>query len=305
MLHCRLHVRGWIKPTRKSARKKPGHYDSDRLFKIKEAGDSSGEAKLNTSELFDQLPIGAIYIITVLVLLLALEGGYRLGVSFEKRWPDQDVAEVNTMVAASLAFLGFLLAFIIGMAVSLFNERLHLVIDEANAIGTTYLRAGYVEEPVSSESRQLLREYIDQRLALTQPGQFDKAVARSQQIQDDLWKRAEILAKDSPDPVTALYISALNEMIDLHTERLIIRFYIRIPELVILSLYLVGILTMALIGVQGSYTGKRNYLALILTVLILSVVFLLIIDLDRPNQGLIQIPQKALLDLQQQLRTQP
>ena len=260
---------------------------------------------MNTSELFDQLPIGAIYIITVLVLLLALEGGYRLGVYFEKRWPDQDVAEVNTMVAASLAFLGFLLAFIIGMAVSLFNERLHLVIDEANAIGTTYLRAGYVEEPVSSESRQLLREYIDQRLALTQPGQFDKAVARSQQIQDDLWKRAEILAKDSPDPVTALYISALNEMIDLHTERLIIRFYIRIPELVILSLYLVGILTMALIGVQGSYTGKRNYLALILTVLILSVVFLLIIDLDRSNQGLIQIPQKALLDLQQQLRTQP
>ncbi len=260
---------------------------------------------MSSTQFLDQIPMWAMYLLTVLLLLLALEGGYRLGGHFEKRWPDQDVTEVNTMVAASLAFLGFLLAFIIGMAVGLFNERLHLVIDEANAIGTTYLRAGYVEEPIASESRQLLREYVDQRLALTQPGQFEQAVARSQQIQDELWKRAETLAKDRPDPVTALYISALNEMIDLHTDRLIIRFYVRIPQLVILSLYLVAMLTMALIGVQGSYTGKRNYLALILTVLIISVVFLLIVDLDRPNQGLIQVPQKALLDLQQQLRAAP
>jgi hypothetical protein len=209
------------------------------------------------------------------------------------------------MVAASLAFLGFLLAFTIGTAVNLFNERLHLVIDEANAIGTTYLRAGYIEAPIDSESRQLLQEYIDQRLALTQPDLFDSAVSRSQQIQNELWKRATLLARNSPNPATALYISALNEMIDLHTERLIIRFYVRIPSNVVLIVYLVGILTMALIGVQGSYSGKRNFLALILTVLILSMVFLLIIDLNRPDHGLIQVPQKALIDLQQQLHNQP
>jgi hypothetical protein len=260
---------------------------------------------MSTSQFLDGIPMWAMYLLTVLLLLLSLEGGYRLGGYFQRRWPDQDVTEVNTMVAASLAFLGFLLAFIIGMAVSLFNERLHLVIDESNAIGTTYLRAGYLEEPITTESRQLLREYVDQRLALTQPGQFDKAVARSQQIQDELWKRAEILARDDPTPATALYISALNEMIDLHTERLVIRFYVRVPQLVLLTLYLVALLTMTLIGVQGSYNGKRNYLALIIMVLILSVVFLLIIDLDRPNQGLIQIPQKALLDLKQQIQTMP
>jgi hypothetical protein len=209
------------------------------------------------------------------------------------------------MVGASLAFLGFLLAFIIGMAVSLFNERLHLVIDEANDIGTTYLRAGYLQEPISSESRNLLREYVDQRLALIDPAQMDKAVARSEQIQAELWKRAEILAKENPTPVTSLYISALNEMIDIHTERLIIRFYVRIPQSVLVGVYLVALLTMILIGVQGSYTGKRNYLALFLMVLILSMVFLIIIDLDRPNQGLIRIPQKALIDLQRQIRSQP
>ncbi len=260
---------------------------------------------MNTSQFFDQVPLWVLYILTVFLLFLSLEGGYRLGGYVQKRWPDQDLTNVNTMVAASLAFLGFLLAFTIGMAVNLFNERLHLVIDEANAISTTYLRAGYLEAPIDSESRQLLQEYIDQRLALTQPDQFDKAVSRSQQIQDELWKRATLLARNSPNPVTALYISALNEMIDLHTERLIIRFYVRIPSNVILIVYLVGILTMALIGVQGSYSGKRNFLALVLTVLLLSMVFLLIIDLNRPNQGLIQVPQKALIDLQQQLHNQP
>ncbi len=260
---------------------------------------------MNTSQFFDQFPLWVAYLLTVLVLLLALEGGYRLGGYVQKRWPDQDTTNVNTMVGASLAFLGFLLAFLIGMAVNLFNERLHLVIEEANAIGTAYLRAEYIAEPMATESRQLLREYLSQRLALTEPGQFDSAVSRSQEIQDELWSRAVALAKDHPDPVTGLYISALNDMIDLHTERVIIRFYVRIPQSVLVAVYLVAVLTLILIGVQGSYSGKRNYLALIIMVLILSVVFLLIVDLNRPNQGLIQVPQKALLDLQQQLRTQP
>jgi len=104
--------------------------------------------------------------------------------------------------------------------------------------------------------------------------------------------------------VTSLYISTLNEMIDIHTERLIIRFYVRVPQTVLIGVYIVALLTMILIGVQGSYTGKRNYLALILMVLILSMVFLIIVDLDRPNQGLIRIPQKALIDLQHQIGTQ-
>jgi hypothetical protein len=259
---------------------------------------------LNTT-LFDPLPFWAIYLLTVGLLLLALEGGYRLGSYFQKRWPDQSASDINTMVGASLAFLGFLLAFITGMAVNLFNERLHLVTDEANAIGTTYLRAGYLEETISTESRLLLREYVDQRLALVDPEKTANAIARSEQLHAQLWTQAEILAKEDPTPVSSLYISSLNEMIDIHAERLIIRFYFRVPQSVLMGVYIVALLTMILIGVQGSYTGKRNYLALILMVLIISMVFLIIVDLDRPNQGLIKIPQKALIDLQRQMSSPP
>jgi len=60
---------------------------------------------LNTSQFLDQIPLWAAFLLTILVLLLALEGGYRLGGYFQKRWPDQDLTNVNTMVAASLAFL--------------------------------------------------------------------------------------------------------------------------------------------------------------------------------------------------------
>ena len=259
----------------------------------------------NTTPLLDQLPIWGVFLITVAILLLALEAGFRLGGYFQRRWPDHSESGVNTMVGASLAFLGFLLAFITGMAVNLFNERLHLVIDEANDIGTVYLRAGFMSEPWSTESRHLLQEYVDQRLALIEPNRMQAAVLRSEEIQTELWNRAQVYAKESPTPVTSLYISALNDLIDIHTERLIMRFYVRVPQSVMLGVYLVAVLTMVLIGVQSSYTGKRNYLALILTILILAMVFLIIIDLDRPNQGLIRIPQKALLDLRQQLRAQP
>lgn len=253
----------------------------------------------------DLLPIWGVYLITVLVLLLAVEGGFRLGSLVQKRWPDRSESGVGTMVGASLAFLGFFLAFMTGTAMNIFSGRVQLVVREANAIGTTYLRAGYLDEPYSTESRQLLREYVDMRLAALDRAQRDTAIARSEEIQQELWGRAEIVARESPVPTIALYITALNEVIDLHTERLNLELGIRIPPTILLGLYLVAVLTMTLIGLHGSYTGKRNLVALVSVVLILSMVFLLIIDLDRSQQGLLNVPHKALIDLQRQLSAQP
>ena len=257
------------------------------------------------SQPLDLLPVWGVYIFTVGVLLLCLEGGYRLGNFVEVRWPDHSEAGVGTLVGASLAFLGLLLAFITSTAVNIFNGRLQLVVKEANAIGTAYLRAGYLEEPYSIESRQLLREYVDLRLAALDQNQHEAAIVRSEQIHQELWSRAEIVAKNSPTPTTSIYISALNEIIDLHTERINLELGIRIPPTILLGVYLVAMLTMLLIGVHDSYLGKRNYLALVIMVLILSVVFLLIVDLDRSHQGLLQIPQKALIDLQHQIQLGP
>lgn len=253
----------------------------------------------------DSLPIWSVYLIVVIFLFLAAEVGFRLGGSIQKRWPDQAEAGVGTVVGAALALLGFLLAFITGIALENFNARRHLVVLEADVIGTTYLRAGYLQSPYNDDSRNLLREYVNIRLDALKPGGLGDAIARSEQTHDKLWQLAEEVVKANPSPTTALYIASLNEMIDLHSQRLHAELGFRVPQALILGLYLVALLTMVLIGVHDGYREKHNVFALIMVILIVSIVFLLIIELDRSNVGAIRIPQEALIELQQQLNVAP
>jgi len=253
----------------------------------------------------DLLPIWGLYLFTITLLFVCLEVGYRLGMLIHKRWSDQSKDSVGMMVAASLALLGFILALVSSVAMDIFNNRLLLVVKEANAIGTTYLRTDFLEEPYATESRQLLREYVDQRLIALDLSQTTAAINRAEEIQNELWQRAAIAAQDNPTPITGLYISALNEMIDVHTERINSELGIRVPPTFMIGLYTVAMMTMLLIGLHNSYSEKQNYLSLILLVLILSIVFLVIFDLDRSHQGLLRVPQKALIDLQQSLSVKP
>jgi hypothetical protein len=90
-------------------------------------------------------------------------------------------------------------------------------------------------------------------------------------------------------------------VIDRHAERVAVGVDIRVPPTVLLGVSIVALFTMFLVGVQSGYGEKRNYLALVVLVLILAVVFLLIVDLDRAQEGLLKVPQQPLYDLQRQL----
>jgi hypothetical protein len=258
-----------------------------------------------TGQPLDSLPIWVLYILTVLSMLATMDVGYRQTRAGQRKAPDKGDADVGSMVGASLALLAFLLAFVVGFGATIFNERRQLVMAEANAIGTTYLRAGYLQEPYKTEARDLLREYTDLRLTALDPAQRAAALTRSEQIHDELWARAEVIAFESPWDTTSLYIASLNEVIDLHSNRLSVGLGIRVPPTILLGLYVVALLTMFLVGVQTGYGARRNYLALIVLVLILAVVFFLIVDLDRAQDGLLQVPQQPLIDLQRQLNSVP
>lgn len=253
----------------------------------------------------DYFPLWAIYLLTVLILLVSLEAGYQLGKVFRQRWPDKTEAGVGVMVGAALALLGFMLAFVTSIAVGVFNDRRQLVVSEANAIGTTYLRAGLLSEPAMATTRELLREYVNLRLAALDRSQLDRAIARSEEIHQELWKMAEAESKASPTPIVSLYISSLNEVIDLHSMRINAELGFRVPRTIVIGLYLVAILTMALVGLHSCYSEKRNRVSQVIMILILAVAFLLIIDLDRSQQGLVRIPQNALINLQQMLNRAP
>ena len=251
------------------------------------------------------LPIWSIYILTVILFFLAAQAGFRLGRYVQNRWPDHAESGVGTVVGAALGLLGFLLAFVTNIAIGNFDQRRELVVSEANAIGTTYLRAGYIPDPFGVETRELLREYVNLRIIALDRESRVMAITRSEQIHDELWLLAEEVAKKDPGPTIALYLSSINEVIDLHTERINAELGYRVPPTIMLGLFVVAVMTMILLGLYNSYREKHNLIALIMVVLIVAAVFLIIIDMDRSNVGMFQIPQKALIDLQQKLNLTP
>ncbi len=257
-----------------------------------------------TSQQMDLLPIWSVLLLTILLLYLGFWAGLRLGKYAQIHWADQST-DLGLITGASLSFLALLLAFIINYSMGVFTDRRQLVISEANAIGTAYLRAGILPDTARTESRQLLREYVSMRLEGVQKGKARAAIARSEEIQDRLWSQAEELGRDNPTPTMSLYLSALNDVIDVHAERLSAEINFRLPLPFLLGLVGVSFLTIVLVGITDSYHEGRNRIALVVLVVILSLAFLTIIELDRSNTSLIQVSQQPLVDLQQKLLLSP
>lgn len=259
---------------------------------------------LITFTFIDRIPLFVLYIIAVLLLLLAAEGGFRLSRYMQRRSPDRAESVVGALNGATLALLAFLLAFVISIAVNSFSARREAVVSEANAIGTTYLRAGYLPEPYAAESRELLREYVDIRVdtfLTTDIEQVAPAIMRSEEIHNELWARAEALAAEMATPTISLYIASLNEVIDLHTVRIHVGLVARVPPAVVWGIFIIALLAMGIVGLHAGYAKQRNLVALTTLILILAVVFALIADLDRGAQGLMQISPQSLIDLQRQV----
>jgi hypothetical protein len=247
----------------------------------------------------DLLPIWGVFLATVAVVLLAIEAGLRLGLYRRRRSEEEDRPPVGEMVAATLALLAFMLAFTFGLAASRFEARRVLVIDEANAIGTTYLRTGLIPEPYRTEVRRLLREYLDVRLEAVQPGKLSRGIDRSQELHALIWSHAVAVGEKDPHSiVVGLFIGSLNEMIDLHAKRLTLGARNRIPGVIWVALYFVAILGTCVMGYHAGLAGSGRSMAMLALVLSFSAVMILIVDLDRPQAGFLRVSQQPLIDLQ-------
>ena len=145
---------------------------------------------MQSNGLLDALPLWALFTVILLIVLLSVEFGYRLGKYRRRQHETEKEAPLGTMVGATLGLLAFILAFTFGLAASRFDNRRQLLLDEANAIGTTYLRAGMIPER-REQVRDLLREYVAARLDAVQPGKLGTGIRRSEDIQQKLWTEAE------------------------------------------------------------------------------------------------------------------
>ncbi len=247
--------------------------------------------------ILDPFPLWALLAITLMVVLLAVEIGYRLARYRRRRSEEEKEAPVGAMVGATLGLLAFMLAFTFGLAASRFDDRRQVVLDEANAIGTTYLRAAMLPQPISTETRNLLREYVEIRLEAVQSGNVDQAIRRSEQVHNLLWSQAVAATEKDRSPVTAIFIQSLNEVIDLHAKRVMAGLQSRVPGAIWLTLYLLAALAMASMGYHEGLTSAKRSVAVLALVLSFSVVLMLIVDLDRPGQGLLQVSQQSMIDL--------
>jgi hypothetical protein len=251
--------------------------------------------------LLDHLPLWTILPLTVAVALLAVEAGYRFARYRQQRSPEEKEPALGGMVGATLGLLAFMLAFTFGLAGTRFEARREVVLTEANAIGTTYLRGAMLPEPMGTDARNLLREYVDVRLQAVQQNRLNDGIAKSEVLLERLWSTAVAAVQKERTPTTNLFVTSLNEVIDLHATRLM-RVRSRVPTTIWIVLYMLAILTMSMIGYQSGLSGSRRSLAVVVLVLAFSSVLYLIADLDRPGKGMLQVSQQAMIDLRRSMK---
>ncbi len=244
-----------------------------------------------------------VFLIGLAAILAAIEIGRMLGVHAAGRSGDTASMledDLSTLEGAVLGLLALMIAFTFAMALSRFEARRDAILDEANAIGTTALRARLLPEPQRTEALKLLKEYVKIRLDITQrlasPAELTAAIDRSNTLQEALWQQAQAVAAKNNNMVpTGIFIQTLNEMIDNQGKRLA-RFRNRVPNIVFLALFGVAAIAHAFAGYAGGFAAQSNRLPVYVAGFLVSAVILLIVDLDRPNAGFIEVSQQPMID---------
>jgi len=246
-------------------------------------------------QVLDPVPIWVLFLLFIVTGLAFYEGGVRAGLWWQSRTSHEESGPAGILVGALLALMAFLLGVAVNMASDRYDQRRSLVTEEANSIGTTYLRAGYLPEPQKEEIRDLIREYVPLRISTSDDDELLRRHAASEPITMSLWAEAEDLAREAPESdALALFIQSLNETIDLRTERIVTNLQARVPETVLVVLLLGSALALGMVGYSAGLSGKRSLIGAVLVTVVLSLVLCLVIDLDRPRDGSIQVSQAPL-----------
>jgi hypothetical protein len=248
------------------------------------------------------LPLWAVFVLTMVLCMSAVEAGAALaGIALRQRPEKEPDGPLGSLVGAVLGLLAFFLAFTFGMTATRFDARKQLVLDEANAIGTTYLRAGLLPQEHGLGMRRLLREYADLRLALTIDN-YPENLERAEAIHGQLWSQTKSLIQaDMDSEIRSLFIASLNQLIDLHQSRKTVALQYRIPETVWLVVYLLSALSMLAVGYQVGMSGMRRLRGTPVLAASFSLVILMIADIDRPGEGLMSVSQQPIADVQQSM----
>ncbi len=233
---------------------------------------------------------------------IAIEFGHFIGRRLHARGRDLSAGRVDSVLSSMLGVLALVLAFTFSLALQRFDNRSEGVVDESNAIGTAYLRAYLLPTSVRGDVLRLLRDYVDLRVetstvSLDRREDREALLAKAAAVQDVLWSYARQAAEENPNPVTSgLFIQSLNDMIDSFGRRNA-SLDRHVPEPVSYVLYGLFVIVTAIVGFGAGVAGHRPFFINYVMIAVVILVMFIIIDLDRPRRGVIQVDKSSLIEL--------
>lgn len=251
----------------------------------------------------------ALFFIILGGLLIAGEVGFRIG-RRQRLAGDKGAEALSASLQGTLlGLLALLLGFTFAMAVSRFDARKDLVLQEANSIGTAYMRAQLLPDSKQNELRSLIRTYVDARLTFydkeDEPDFLQKADHNAEQLQTRIWNVAVSAAEEqeSSEPRT-LIIQSINEFVDLYEKR-IRAMENHVPETVLELLVLVAMVAMGFVGQGCGLVGPRRFISGFVISLLITLAILVVVDLDRPRRGLITVGEESMMKLKTTINRSP
>lgn len=236
----------------------------------------------------------ALFGVLFIALLVVVEIGYRIALRIYVNGKAELHEEIVAARDAIGVLLSLLLAFTLAMVLTRYDSRKQLIVDEANAIGTTRLQAQMLAEPYRSEILALLQRYLDARMRFSDAGldqeKLNASFSQANALLEEMWQRSVAIAQQSPTPITSIFVQSLNATTDL-SERRLAALENRIPGVLWLVLIFMSMLTCLLVGFSFR---RRAFLVILVWPLMISVVLALSADLDSPRTGLIQIGQQSI-----------
>lgn len=240
------------------------------------------------------LPIALLF-----ACLLALcEVGYWVGGQPRFRSEHQDKSRIETILAQVMTLLALLLGFSVSIADNHHAARKQFAVDEANAIGTAFLRTKVVPEPEQKEIGKLLRHYAATRASfydlMPETQAANDNLNLTKKIQTDLWDHATLLGQTYPQLITTgLLLDSLNRVMDIEESQRA-AFANGIPGSIIVLLAFGSIVGMSMVGFQLGTSGSRYFVWTSLLALLLASTLFVVVDLDKSQQGFIRVHNESL-----------
>lgn len=260
---------------------------------------------MQLSWFYDTDPKNVAFLLSAVLFICALIGMW--AGHWERAKPGDEAdqkSHLSNVLSAMLGLLALLLGFTFALAAGRFEARQKLIVREANAIGTAVLRAEMLPSPFKEDLSKDLRDYANLCVDFGREDSVRKSADLEQRYADlhrKIWDQANACQKVDPNTVrSGLFVSAMNDVIDLHGERLANRRN-RVPPTVYVLLFFAASLGHVLLGLSSGLHGRRMGLSTILTAVLVSGVVYTILDLDRPLSGLLVNNQSPINDLAKSL----